>query len=251
VETQAVGRLFVGLSGFSYKPWQGEDRFYPPELKQAQFFDFYAQRYVGVEMDGTWYRMPAKDAVQKWLDSSPQGFQFCFKAHRQVTHMQRLKPESVPALEFMIERLQPLIDAGKVGCVFLQLPPNLKLYYDRLETLLPRLPKQTRWAIEFRNEAWHTAEVEALLREHRVAWVAADTDEAEAQRRDTGDFVYARMRRSEYDDERLQSWAAWFRQMLDQGKDCYVFFKHEDDGSPWQDADRLLGLLHSPREEAL
>ena len=86
-----MAHLYVGLSGFSYKPWQGEGRFYPPELKQKDFFAYYAERYEAVEMDGSWYRMPAETAVASYKQAAPEGFKFCFKAHRQVTHMARLK----------------------------------------------------------------------------------------------------------------------------------------------------------------
>lgn len=236
-----MGQVYIGLSGYSYKPWQGEGRFYPPELKQKEFLAFYSERYRAVEMDGTWYRMPGEDAVKMYNDGAPEGFKFCFKAHRQVTHMARLKAEAIDPLKFMLKRLEPL--RSHLGPILLQLPPNLKRDDLRLVAFLDRLPAeipaQKRWAIEFRNESWHAPEVEAILRERGVAWVAADTDESAAQRRDTADFCYARLRRTEYDAERLADWAAYFRGL---GKDCFVFCKHEDEGEPWIWADQLVEL---------
>lgn len=228
----------VGLSGYSYKPWQGEDRFYPVGLKQAEFFSFYASRYDIVEMDGTWYRMPATSQVEAWGTAAPEGFCFCFKAHRQVTHMARLKPEALEPLQFMMKRLEPMKD--RLGPVLLQLPPNLKRDDERLKHFLGRLPETTyhrQWAVEFRNETWHDENVEAILREHNVAWVASDTDEADAQRRNTANFSYARLRKLEYDHEALDEWRSYFEAT---GKESYVFCKHEDEGSPWIWADYLL-----------
>jgi uncharacterized protein YecE (DUF72 family) len=234
-----MANLHVGLSGYSYKPWQGEGRFYPPELKTKEFLNYYVARYKAVEMDGTWYRMPGEEAVQGYLKATPDDFKFCFKAHRQVTHMARLKPEALDPLKFMLGRLEPL--RGRLGPLLLQLPPNLKREDERLKRFLGELPTlipaQKQWAVEFRHETWHAPEVETILRDHNVAWVAADTDEAAAQRRDTADFVYARLRRSEYDAESLQAWRRYFDGM---GKDCFVFCKHEDEGSPWIWADQLL-----------
>jgi len=235
--------LYVGLSGYSYKPWQGEGRFYPLDIKQKDFLRYYAEHYNAVEMDGTWYRMPSEAGVLGWLNGSPDGFRYTFKAHRDITHMKRLKPESIDSLKFFLKRLEAMEKGGKLASVFFQLPPNFKRNDERLQEFLNVLPEGHPYAIEFRNETWFVDEVEAMLRARGVAWVSWDTDEVAGQRRDTGDFIYARMRRESYTDEQLQRWCSWFKAGLDKGKDVYVFFKHEDEGSPWIDADRLLMMM--------
>ncbi|HTQ09078.1 MAG TPA: DUF72 domain-containing protein [Fimbriimonadaceae bacterium] len=239
-------RLWIGLSGYSYKPWQGEGRFYPPDIKQSGFLAYYAGRYPAVEMDGTWYRMPGEKAVQEWGANSPPGFRFSFKLHRQITHMARLKLESIDSLRFMLKRLGPLAAGGKLGPLLIQLPPNMKRNDERLSQFLENLPieiegvaplsRPLEWAVEFRHESWNAKEVEEIMRRRRVAWVAADTDEAAAQRRDTGSCHYARLRRSEYSEDALADWGRYFAQT---GKDCYVYCKHEDEGAPWIWADLL------------
>lgn len=233
-------QLYVGLSGYSYKPWQGEGRFYPPELKQKQFLDYYASKYNAVEMDGTWYRMPSEAGVKGWVDGSPDGFKYTFKMHRSVSHINRLKPECIDSVKFFLKRLEPLENAGKLASIFVQLPPNFKRNDDRLKVFLSELPQGHPYAIEFRNETWFVPEVEQILRDHNVAWVSWDTDEVPGQRRDTGPFIYSRMRREGYTEEQLDDWTKWFNAAIDKGKDCFVFFKHEDEGSPWIDANRLL-----------
>lgn len=229
----------VGLSGYSYKPWQGEDRFYPVELKQREFLSFYAGRYDIVEMDGSWYRMPATAQVEAWNLGTPPGFSFCFKAHRQVTHMARLKEEALEPLQFMMRRLEPMKD--RLGPVLLQLPPNLKRDDERLKGFLGKLSEATyhrRWAVEFRNDSWNDAAVEQILRDHDVAWVASDTDDVDAVRRDTASFIYARLRKTDYDESALDGRKRYFEAA---GKPSFVFCKHEDDGAPWVWADYLLG----------
>jgi uncharacterized protein YecE (DUF72 family) len=235
--------FYLGLSGYSYKPWQGEGRFYPPELKQKEFLRYYSERYNAVEMDGTWYRMPSESAVQVWLNGSPVDFRFTFKTHRDITHLGRLKADRLPSVKFMVDRLEPLKKAGKLAAVFMQLPPNFKRNDDRLREFVAGLPEGYPYAVEFRNETWFVPEVEALLREYNITWVGWDTDDVPGQRRDTGSFLYARMRRENYTDEQLKDWAGWFQKALDAGKDCYVFFKHEDEGSPWIDAERLRKIM--------
>jgi uncharacterized protein YecE (DUF72 family) len=236
-------RIYIGLSGYSYKAWQGADRFYPPDIKQAGFLRYYASRYQTVELDGVWYRLPTDKTVQAWIDHTPPHFLYAPKAHREITHIRRLKPEGLPTLKAMLERLEPLRQAGKLGPILLQLPPNLKRDDARLGAFLDALPMTHRWALEFRHESWHTAEIERLLRDHHVAWAAVETDERAAEHRDTAEFRYARLRKNAYDQPQLRPWAERFREASQKGQDCFVYCKHEDEGSPWEWADELMRLL--------
>jgi uncharacterized protein YecE (DUF72 family) len=127
--------------------------------------------------------------------------------------------------------------------VLLQLPPNFKRDDDRLKTFLEQTPRTVRWALEFRHESWHVQEVEELLRHYGVSWVAADTDESPAQIRDTAEFWYVRLRRSKYTKAILSKWAARFSDMARKGKECFIYCKHEDEGSPWLWADRLVEFI--------
>jgi uncharacterized protein YecE (DUF72 family) len=240
-----MSHIHIGLSGYSYKPWQGAGRFYPEKLKSTGFLSYYAGRYDTVELDGIWYRLPTEQTVHTWLDQTPAGFLYSPKAHRQITHMHRLRPDAVSYVEGMLTRLTPLIEHKRLGPVLLQLPPNFRRDDDRLEAFFRQIPKTVRWAIEFRHDSWHAAEVSALLTRHGIGWVAADTDESPALIHDTADFWYVRLRRSGYDEAALSSWAARLNDMVRHGKDCFVYCKHEDEGAPWVWADRLLQLTGS------
>ena len=238
-----MAQAHIGLSGYSYKPWQGPGRFYPATLKQAGFLSYYATRYDTVELDGVWYRLPTEKAVADWLASTPAHFLFAPKVHRQITHRARLKPECYDFIQVMLNRLKPLASAERLGPLLIQLPPNMKRDDDRLASFLGQLPASVRWAIEFRHESWHDTSVELLLRRFNVSWVAADSDERPVECRDTADFWYVRLRRSAYDDGDLERWAGRIREMVGEGKSCFVYCKHEDEGSPWVWADRLLQLV--------
>ena len=238
-----AGHILIGLSGFSYTPWQGEGRFYPPGLKQADFLHHYATRFPTVEMDGIWYRIPSEQAVQTWLQQTPERFVFAPKANRQITHLHRFKPEALKHVQRMMDRLMPLAQAKRLGPVLLQLPPNFSRDDDRLGGFLSGLPRDVRWSIEFRHPSWNAPEVDSILRDFSVACTIAETDEDSPARRDTGPFWYLRLRKSGYDDAALAEWAAWIRGEADRGKDCYIYFKHEDEGHPWVWADQLRSLL--------
>lgn len=239
--------IFLGLSGYAYKPWQGEGRFYPPELKAKEFFSFYANHFEAVEMDGTWYRMPSENAVQSWLAQAPDHFRYTFKAHRDITHMKRLKqPEAVDSIKFMVQRLEPLIKAGKLACLYFQFPPNFKRTDNRLEEFLKQLPVGPNYGMEFRHESWKTDEVREILQQYNITTVASDSEEWELIQQDTGNCIYARLRRETYSDDDLRKWGEWFQTANDAGKDVFVFFKHEDEGSPWIEAERLRNLMNWP-----
>lgn len=240
-----MARVYVSLSGYSYKAWQGEDRFYPPELKTAGYLRYYATRYQTVELDGVWYRMPTEKAVLAWVSETPAGFVYAPKAHRQITHFLRLNRQSLDVVAVLLRRLAPLANAGKLGPILLQLPPNLKRDDERLSSFLAGLPSDHRWAVEFRHDSWHAPAVESLLRRYGVAWASVETDDRSAEHRDTAGFLYARLRRTRYGDTDLQGWAARLRTAREEGKDCFVYCKHEDVGSPWVWADRLLQLTDS------
>ncbi len=237
-----MAEIYIGLSGYSYKPWQGEARFYPSTLKQSDFLAYYSTRYRTVELDGVWYRLPTLSAVEKWIDHTPAHFVFSVKAHRTITHLKRLNPEATSFLRTMLEHLAPLVEKHKLGPILLQLPPNFKRNDDRLAEFLPNLSTAYRWVIEFRHDSWNHSAVEDLLRRFHIAWAAVETDDRQAEYRDTADFVYARLRRSYYSIKDLTRWAEYFVEARSKGKDCYVYFKHEDEGSPWVWADQLLKI---------
>lgn len=233
-----MSRVRIGLSGYSYREWQGEGKLYPPKLRQSDYLRFYAARYVALEAVGTFAHLPTEKTVAKWISDTPDDFQVCPKMHQRVTHFQRLKPESGEGVEEMVETLEPVQKAGKLGPTLIQLPPNLKRNDHLLDTFLAGLPPLA-WAVEFRHESWNAPEVEALLRAHRVAWVAEDTDESDAVLRHTAAFHYVRLRKSAYDDAALAKWAS---SLKTSGKDAYVFCRHTDIPAPWLWADRLKEL---------
>ncbi|WP_447977786.1 DUF72 domain-containing protein [Candidatus Nitrospira bockiana] len=238
-----MDKIHIGLSGYSYKPWQGPGRFYPPGLKPAEFLRYYAEHYDTVELDGIWYRLPTEKTVLSWIDQTPDTFLFSPKAHRQITHLHRLRPDALAYVRLMLDRLAPLIERRRLGSILLQLPPNLLRDTPRLQAFLEGLPATVRWAMEFRHPSWHTPEVEALLKRHGVAWAAVETDDGAPECRATADFWYVRLRRSQYDEAGLEQWAQRLKEAAGRGATCFLYFKHEDEGSPWIWADRLARLI--------
>ena len=76
--------LFAGTSGFSYATWKG--KFYPRTLPGARMLGYYSERLRGVELNGSFYRMPPASTLEKWASATPDGFRFCMKASRGLTY---------------------------------------------------------------------------------------------------------------------------------------------------------------------
>src|SRR5689334_4581478 len=127
-----MSTFYVGLSGFSYPTWKGEGRFYPQDVPGTKFLQYYATRYQAVEMDGTFYRNPTEKSVEDWIKKTPDHVKFSFKVHQRISHLTRLKPESIEAVKFMLKQLVPMAKADRLGPLLIQLPPNFKRNDERL-----------------------------------------------------------------------------------------------------------------------
>jgi uncharacterized protein YecE (DUF72 family) len=98
--------------------------------------------------------------------------------------------------------------------------------------------------VEMQNTEWQVDEVFALLARHSATLCATDLDEHDApDLRLTGSTIYLRLRRAAYGEAVLAAWAARLTPFLDSGTDCFVFFRHDADGTSALNARRLLELL--------
>jgi uncharacterized protein YecE (DUF72 family) len=220
-------QLLAGTSGFSYKEWLG--KFYPEKHPADQMLRYYASHFATVEINNTFYRMPAEAMLANWAEQVPDAFSFTLKAPRRITHELRLKECEAHVAEFL-RRAQAL--GGKLGPLLFQLPPFLKKDLPRLRDFLALLPAGRAAAFEFRNDSWQDEEVYALLRERGAMLCYTDTDEGDSPPVvATANSAYLRLRRTHYDDVELEAWAGRIREMsatLNLER-AYVYFMHEDD----------------------
>jgi len=225
-------QLLTGTSGFSYKEWLG--KFYPEKLPGNEMLRYYAGRLSTVEINNTFYRMPAEAMLANWAAEVPPDFTFTLKAPRRITHELRLKEAESNVAEFL-RRAGALGD--KLGVILFQLPPFLKKDLPRLRSFLELLPPEQRTAFEFRNDTWQDEEVYQSLRERGAMLCVTDTDEGDTPFVATSDFGYLRLRRTRYDDADLR---AWVRKIATRPIErAYVYFMHEDDALGTQFALRL------------
>jgi uncharacterized protein YecE (DUF72 family) len=221
----------IGCSGWNYREWRG--RFYPEGLPARLWLEYYARHFDTVEVNATFYRLPSRDAVARWVQQTPDGFELAVKASRYVTHVKRLSDVHDGVLR-LYERLEPLRDADRLGPILWQLPPDFKRADDRLAEALTHLG-QGRHAFEFRHPSWFAPEVLELLHSHGAALVVADDARRAAPcipHDSTWRYVrlhYGRRgRNGNYSATELDSWADRIADWLRTGTgDVYVYFNND------------------------
>ena len=219
-----MAQLFCGTSGFAYPSWKPD--FYPEKLPARKFLSFYSERLNAVEINYTFRRLPSPSTLENWVNDTRQGFVFPLKAHMRITHILRLKPTEFT--EVFFRAIDPLRTARRLGPVLFQLPPAMKCDEALLADFLATLPPGVRCAFEFRNKSWLQDPVYKLLEKHGVALCLAESEKLVIPEVITADFVYSRLRMPEYTPEDRAEIAERANQILKQGRDAYVFFKHEE-----------------------
>lgn len=235
--------LWAGTSGFAYAAWKPD--FYPPKLPSKDFLKHYATRLNAVEINYTFRRLPAAATLESWVAQTPDHFRFAIKAHQRITHIQRLKPSEFT--EVFFRAVEPLRACGRLGAVLFQLPPNLKCDPTLLENFLTTLPDDIRCAFEFRHTSWLVEETYNALQKRHAALCLAESDTLEIPRVLTAGFVYSRLRKTEYSDVERAGIAERSGAMLAEGRDLYLFFKHEDTPAGALYAEELLASRGSLR----
>src|SRR5436305_10852894 len=154
--------VHIGCSGWNYRDWR--ETFYPKGLPASRWLEFYAGQFETVEVNTTFYRLPNRDAVANWARQTSDEFVFTVKASRYLTHIKRLT-DMRQGVQRFYERIEPLVEARRLGPVLWQLPANFRRDDDRLREALEQLPPG-RHTFEFRDASWFAPQVMKLLRSH-------------------------------------------------------------------------------------
>jgi uncharacterized protein YecE (DUF72 family) len=228
-------QLLTGTSGYSYKEWKGN--FYPEKIAADEMLSYYAQRLRTVEINNTFYRMPAESVLWQWSEQVPAEFAFSLKAPQRISHVKRLREADADVQEFL---RRAAVLGGKLAQVLIQLPPQLRKDLPRLEAFLSQLPSHPRFAFEFRHVTWQDDAVYQALRPHGAMLCIADTDDGDTPLVATADRGYLRLRREQYGDDELRAWAQ--RIAAQPWTHAFVYFKHEDAGLGAKFAQRFAEL---------
>ena len=271
-----MGRIKVGISGWSYRAWRGD--FYPQGLRQRDELAYAAERLGTIEVNGSFYSLQRPTSYAAWRDAVPDGVELAVKGGRFITHMKKLRDVEAPLANFFASGVLALGD--KLGPVLWQLPERLAFDADRMAGFFDLLPRtaaeaaalaaehddkladdralttvtgdpdrRIRHVLEFRHRSVCEPESIDLLQRHGIGCVVADTagrwPQAEAV---TSDVVYVRLHgdtelyTSGYSPAALDRWAERCRDWAEQA-DVYVYFDNDARGHAPHDAVALQERL--------
>ncbi len=230
------GQLRLGTQGWNYAAWTGS--FYPSGTRAPDFLRTYARAFDTVEVDSTFYAVPPASTIRGWASRTPERFVFALKLPQEITHERRFV-DAGDVLELFVERVREL--GPRLGPILIQCGPDFSpVERDALAAFLPGLPRDLRFAIEFRNRQWIADEHLAMLRAHGVALALSDgrwIPRAWLLRlceQPTADFAYLRWMGpdraiTDYShlqvdrSEELDAWAAMIPVLLAQVRTVYGF----------------------------
>jgi uncharacterized protein YecE (DUF72 family) len=222
--------LWVGTSGWQYRDWR--DAFYEG-LPTSRWLEVYGRAFATVEVNSTFYRLPAQGTLRKWASGTPDDFCFVVKASRYLTHIKRLQgaPDAVRRLHERTTELGP-----KLGAVLIQLPPTMRRDDVRLSDALTAFSERTggvRVAFEPRHESWHDDAVYELLASRDAAWCWWDRQGTKSPLVQTASWIYLRLHEGRatpapcYGADALDRWCDRIGEIAGDAPDGYVFFNND------------------------
>jgi uncharacterized protein YecE (DUF72 family) len=240
-------RLYAGTSGWAYPTWKPE--FYPAGTPAKKFLQFYGRQLTSVEVNYTFRALPTAKMLEDWLAATPPNFRFSFKAPQRITHLKRLRNCDEQVTQF-VQILEPVRQAGKLGVLLFQLPPNFKADAELLSTFLflSKLHEASapQIAFEFRHESWFNENIYAILRDHNAALCVAESDELLTPDVQTAasHLCYRLRRNTGYSAIEIDAFAKRFAELAEQ-RDVYVYFKHEDEPTGALNAVQFLARIQT------
>jgi uncharacterized protein YecE (DUF72 family) len=243
--------LHIGTSGWSYNEWTGV--FYPSSTTNK--LSFYSKVYETVEVDSSFYAFPSKGLVLGWARYTPENFVFSLKLPRLLTHDKKLDlTKGVEAdLVRFLSLLKPLMVAGKLGPLLIQLPPSYSfdLDFERLKDFLKQAPEDVMFAVEFRHPSWLRGEVWSLLRDRNVANVIVDEPLLPPDTVVTADFAFIRWHgrgnrpwyNYRYSEKELEVWVPKVREVSSRVKKTFGYFNNHFKGFAVENSLKMLEML--------
>jgi uncharacterized protein YecE (DUF72 family) len=229
-----------------YRDWRG--LVYPAELRQREWFGWYAEHLPTVEINNTFYRLPTEAAVDGWREQAPPGFTYALKVGQFGSHRMKLR-DPHGWLGRHLERVERL--GPHLGPNLVQLPPRWRRDTGRLDAFLAAAPRSIRWAVELRDPSWLHDDTFEVLAAHDAALCIHDLLPGHPWVR-TASWSYVRFHGTEapanpyhgrYGGRRLGRVATRLATWLDEGCDVYAYFNNDWDGNAWHDAQWLARRL--------
>lgn len=269
MKSKTKSKIRIGCQGWNYDDWTtkagGETVFYPRGTRSNEMLEIYARIFDTVEVDSTFYAIPASSTVENWYRKTPKDFTFSLKMPQAITHEYNLREPAFPLAEEFCERVRLLKE--KLGAILIQLPPNFEASKENAQALrdfAAELPKEMRFAVEFRNREWLVDWTFEELEKNNLAlclvegnWIPTGLT-YEAIGKLKTDFAYVRfmgerdltrfdeIQRAQ--DANLQMWKTEIERL--KAKDRYIYFSNFYEGHAPASVNKLKLLFDQKTIEA-
>jgi uncharacterized protein YecE (DUF72 family) len=232
----------IGCSGYHYPDWKR--LFYPEDLPQRKWFEYYCTHFNTLELNATYYKFPRLEPMRRWHERSPAGFTFAVKAPRHITHFKKFRDAQQMLTDFNGTAREAL--AEKLGCVLFQFPSNFVYDEERLLRITEVLDASVKNVFEFRHESWWNEAVYAALRRSNVVFCGMSHPLLPDDVIVTADTLYYRFHgvphlyTSQYESPRLEQ-VAQAMSSAGNGK-ALIYFNNTADGHAIANAKQLQGI---------
>lgn len=256
-----MGPVRVGTSGFSYDDWRGY--FYPEDIDKGEMLRYYVRHFTAVEVNSSFYAVPSRAAFASMSAKTPDDFEFVVKAPKNLTHEADL--DRAVGNRF-ISALQPLMEAGKLGCILAQYPWGFKHNDSNVRKIreLGEYFAGIPVVVEFRNADWVVDETFDLLRESNLGFCCVDEPRLKGLMPSvveaTSPIGYVRFHGRNaskwwhhdeawqrydylYSREELDEWSPRVRELQSKTVKLYLFFNNHYKGQAAENAQMFAQIL--------
>jgi uncharacterized protein YecE (DUF72 family) len=218
---------FTGCSGFHYKDWK--EVFYPKEIPQTKWFEYYCRHFNTIELNVTFYRFPRPEALQSWYNRSPWDFKFSVKAPQLITHFKIFKECERMLGDFYASVYEGLHE--KLGCVLFQMPSRITYSQEVLERIIENLNPSFDNVVEFRDITWWNKKVYMQLSKYNISFCGVSHSKLPDDVIKNTFILYYRFHgvptlyKSEYDYEFIENVAGKIKSS-GKFKEAYIYFNN-------------------------
>lgn len=233
----------IGCSGYHFSEWSRV--FYPDDLPQKKWFEFYSRQFNSLELNNTFYRFPKIDSLTKFYDSSPADFKITVKAPRLITHYKRLA-EAQEALGNFYATVQEGLKE-KLGFVLFQFPSTFVYEEHRLDRIVNLLDCSMKNVVEFRHESWWTEAVFKAFSQNNITFCSMSHPNLPSHPIKTTQCIYYRFHGvpqlyfSRYNSDELEEVASAIQQE-NSVSEAYIYFNNTAEAAAVANAKQFQDL---------
>jgi len=236
--------VHIGCSGYNYREWKG--MFYPENIPQSKWLEYYTEHYNTVEINASFYRFPSGKSLKSWYDKTPPNFRFSLKANNQITHFKKFNGTQELINEFYDVADKSLKD--KLECILFQLPPSVKYSRETLDRIVEQLNPAFNNVLEFRDAGWWNEDVYKILKSNKIIFCISSYPGLPDDFVKTADTVYVRLHgktelyKSNYSNHELQQ----LRDSIDgsKAKHAFIYFDNTWGGNAIANAQTMQQLMN-------